>query len=77
MNVPCHIVVKGLHQDAQHTWVMFWTSVQSQLYLEGGDVCVHVCYENVFALQFTLRAFRCVVISVSRARRASHRGSKN
>ena len=26
---------------------------------------------------FTIRAFRCVVISVSRARRASHRGSKN
>ena len=26
---------------------------------------------------FTLRAFRCVVMSVSRARRASHRGSKN
>ena len=25
---------------------------------------------------FTLRAFRCVVMSVSRARRASHRGSK-
>ena len=24
---------------------------QSQIYLEGGDVCVHVRYENVYAMQ--------------------------
>ena len=36
---------------------------QSQLYLEGGDVCVHVCYENVFALQLQVEGVqvRCDV----------------
>ena len=31
---------------------------QSQLYLEGCDVCVLVCYEDVFALQLHVRGVR-------------------
>ena len=51
---------------------------QSQLYFEGGDVCVNVCYENVFALQLHVEDVHVRIdMSGSRARRASHRGSNN
>ena len=43
---------------------------------EGDGVCVHVCSRMSLPSSFMLRAFRCVVMSVSRARGSSHRGSK-